>query len=430
MKSITTRVAGIMILACGLFFGCKTANTNELPNPDHLTENGFRSALNRADAAIRQHPDDAGSYYYKGLILNRMAHANTNPHKRRPIYVQMRQSLLHARNLYQSNKQIGSRDYQNINHILSEDWSNAHNTGVGILKRDSSLSKDSLQLALTYMKNATTIIPDSAISYRVESDIYYRLGDLDRSITAAKTAMKNDTSDADDYLQRLAFLYMENQQYDDAVTAYKEVLQYHPGDEISLNGLTNAYLALGDHRNAAFVLQELSQRDDQNPQYHLAYGIQLFKISQDYLDSLESIQKTIADSNAGTEFRGLPDSVLTDSANLVEDTINNYLKNSEDQLLTARKLDSTDTRTLYSLGSFYEDTAAKLIIIKEYLTSPGKVEEYDSRIRDLLQKSLPYLEKVVQNEPAKKKYWKALYKIYRYLDMKGKAEQALSKFQS
>lgn len=423
-------MAGIVLLACGLFFGCKTVKNGGLSENGPNSEKGYETALTSANKSIREHPNNPDSYYYKGLILDKLAHSKTDPQRRQPIYAQMRTSLLRARDLYKTNGRQSSKDFQNIDHILSEDWSNAHNKGVGILKRDSSLSKDSLQLALSYIQNAITIIPDSAISFRVEADIYYHLGDLDRSIQATKTAMSNDTSDSDEYLQRLAFLYMENQQYDNAISSYKELLQYHPGDVNSLKGLTNAYLGLGDHQNAASVLQDLSQRDEKNPQYHLAYGVQLFNISQNYLDSLTVIQKTIADSTADTVYKGLPDSVLTDSANIVEETANNYINNAESQLLAAQKLDSTDTSTLYSLGSFYEDTAAKLIVIKEYLTSPGKVEEYDGRIRDLLQKSLPYLEQVVQNEPSKKKYWKALYKIYRYLDMKDKADQALSKLQS
>jgi tetratricopeptide (TPR) repeat protein len=416
-----------LVLAFGFFFGCSNSNNFQVAKLN-LNQANYSKALTSINKAIEKNPRNAEAYFYKGFILNKMALEKNDPTQSGHLFSEMRDALLQSRNLYDGEAQK-NKNYFKINQILTDSWSHEHNQGVRILKNDSTLSKHELNKSLLYLENATIIQPDSGITYKVESEVYYKLGDLNKAVTAMETAVSKDSEHTKNNIERLAFLYLENQQYDHAIDTYKEALENDPGNINLLHGLENAYLANGDHQKAAALIKRLINKDPKNANYRLTYGTQLYSIGQTYLGKLIDIRKRMEQLSDNGSQKDHLYKALTDSANSIENSAQKYFDNAENQLLKSQSIDSTNINTTYALGILYHDYGTAYLTIKDLIQEKKLADLYSAKVQRLFKESLPYLEKVAQNQPQSPGYWQILYKVYNYLGMKQKADTAYTKFQ-
>jgi len=416
-----------LVLAFGFFFSCSNSNNFQVAKLN-LNQANYSKALNSINKAIEKKPRNAEAYFYKGFILNKMALEKNNPAQSSHLFSEMRDAFTQFRNLDDSGSQK-NKNYFKIDQILTDSWSHEHNQGVRILKNDSTLSKQDLNKSLLYLENATIIQPDSGITYKVESEVYYKLGDLSKAVTAMETAVSKDSEHTKNNIERLAFLYLENQQYDHAIDTYKEALENDPGNINLLHGLENAYLANEDHQKAATLIKRLINKDPKNADYRLAYGTQLYSIGQTYMGNLIDIRKRMEQlSDNGSQKDNLY-KALNDSANSIENSAQKYFDDAENQLLQSQSLDSTNINTTYALGILYHDYGSEYLTIKDLIHEKKLSDLYSAKAQRLFKESLPYLEKVAQNQPQSPGYWQILYKVYHYLGMKQKADTAYKKFQ-
>lgn len=413
------------ILAFGLFFGCQSNNTTTQETKLNLNQQDYSQALNSIENSIKKNPANPDAYFYKGSILDKMAVQQTQPTDRKPLFSEMRVALLKARKLYKSQSKTNSDNFSKINRILSKAWAKEHNDGVSILKDDSTNSRKQLELSLQHLDNANVIEPDSGITYEAKAEVYYKLGELIQAISSMETAVSldNDNHTQKD-ITRLAFLYLENQQYSHAIDAYKEALQNEPGDINLLHGLANAYLANGEHEKAADLLNHLLENDINNPNYLLAFGVQLFNISQSYYEELYQIRKNVYENSADSTQISADSSLtaLRDSADTIENRAKTYFNQAEKNLLKAQSIDSTSKNINYALGTLYQNTGTYYLKIMNVIRDKKLADLYDGTAHDLLHKAVPFLEIIAQNEPDNITFLKSLYKTYVYLGMKGKAE--------
>lgn len=427
IKNIT-RMAGL-ILAFGLFFGCQRNVTTQATKLN-LDQQDYSQALNSIENSLKANPNNPDAYFYKGSILEKMAVQQKEPVNRKPLYSEMRNAFVKAKKLYKAQSQTTSDNYQKIDNILSKSWAKEHNEGVSILKNDSTGNRQQFELSLQYLDNANVIEPDSGITYEVKAEDYYKLGDLTKAISTLETAVSLDNnSHIQRDIIRLAFLYLENQQYDHAIDTYKEALQNEPGDINLLHGLANAYLANGEHEKAADLLNHLLENDVNNSTYLLAYGIQLYSISQSYFEELYQIRKNIY-QQATHQKQSSDDSSLTalsDSVDSIENKAKSYFEHAEKNLLKAKSVDSTNTNIDYALGSMYENTGTYYIKMMGVIRDKKLAELYDGTVHDLLRKAVTYLAIVAKKEPDNMNLLKSLYKTYMYLGIKDKATEIKKK---
>ncbi|HKJ31233.1 MAG TPA: tetratricopeptide repeat protein [Balneolales bacterium] len=430
MMNYITRMAGIL-LAFGFFFGCNNTTTSHFQAAKlNLNQQDYSKALSSINKAIKKNPQNPESYYYKGYILNKMASENNEPSNNEHLYREMRHALMKAKSLFKKSPNVDSNDHK-IDNLLTQSWSKEHNLGVKIMKNDSSLTQKDLNNALAYLNNATIIQPDSEITYEVKSDVYYRLGDLPKAVNSMETAVAKSNDHTKEELERLAFLYLENQQYDHAIDTYKEALEDNPGNINLLHGLENAYLANGNHQQAVALIKRLINKDPNNAEYRMAYGTQLFSIGKQYLQKLTSVSKQMM-SFAKQNDNYQNDNnyqALKDSANSLDSEAQNYFNSAENQLLKSQSIDSTNINTDYALGILYHDYATAYLNMEKVIPNKKLAELYKGRIQKLYKESLPYLEKVANNQPQTPSYWKILYKVYNYLGFKAKADSAYTNFQ-
>ncbi len=297
MIKFTTRMAGF-ILAFGLFFGCQTNKPTTQATKLNLDQQDYSQALNSIENSIKKNPANPDAYFYKGSILDKMAVQQSRPSDRKPLFSDMRNALTKAKKLYKAQSKTSSDNFGKIDNILSKAWAKEHNDGVSILKNDSTGSRQELELSLQHLENANVIEPDSGITYEAKAEVFYKLGEMAKAISSMEMAVSLDNnSNTQRDITRLAFLYLENQQFDHAIDTYKEALQNEPGNVNLLHGLANAYLANGEHEKAADLLNHLLENDVNNSNYLLAYGVQLFNISQSYFEELYQIRKNIYDAD-------------------------------------------------------------------------------------------------------------------------------------
>lgn len=428
MTNYITRMAGI-ILAFGLFFGCQRVVTTQATKLN-LDQQDYSQALNSIENSLKANPDNPDAYFYKGSILEKMAAQQNQPPNRKPLYVEMCNAFVKAKKLYKIQSLTNSANYQKIDNILSKSWAKEHNEGVSILKNDSTGNRHQLEISLQYLDNAIVIEPDSGMSYEVKAEDYYKLGDLSKAISALETAVSLDNNNhTQQDIIRLAFLYLENQQYDHAIDTYKEALVNEPGNINLLHGLANAYLANGEHEKAADLLNHLLENDVNNPNYLLAYGIQLYSISQSYFEELYQIRKTIYKQTKKPEPSSGDSSftALSDSADSIGNKAKSYFEHAEKNLLKARSVDSTNTNVDYALGSMYENTGTYYIKMMDVIHDKKLAELYDGTVHDLLHKAITYLKIVADKEPDNMNLLKSLYKTYEFLGMKDKAMELKKK---
>jgi len=409
MSHLITRIASF-VLAFGFFISCSTLLSNkEKPkkSTDNLSQTQIQKRLDTLDQQIASGKDTPNIFYQKGLLLARLAQKKKAPSDRTSIYRNVFETFKKAEALYPDSTE---KKTEKIQQLLKVSWSNEHNQGVQILQKDSTLSSSDYQTAAAHFKNATIIIPDSSISYKMEAQAYYKDQQMDKAITVLEEARNNVRDVPDKLLEQLAFLYSETKQPRKAITIYKQIETASKQNLNMIHGLANAYIAAEEHQQAVGLLEMLIKKEPGNVIYQQTLATELYSVASQQMDTVTA--------------------KLRNGSNLKEtnfETADSLLSKAEQQFKQLVKENPEDLDIKRSFATFYQNSASEY---QQLLPRVNKNQKtiIEEQITQSLSSSIPLLEELVKKKNSEKSAWEELYQAYTYLGMKEKAANAKSKF--
>lgn len=409
MQITFTRIAIPLIgIAFGFFIGCSTlsSSSQKTVQPDELSKQELREELSSADKKIQAGQADADLYYHKGYLLTQYAQKLDDPAERTSSYQELQVTLKKSAELFEdANLPSGN---QKVDELLKVTWSGEHNLGVEIMQSDSTLENEDYKKAAIHFKNATKILPDTAISYKMEARAYYRNGQNMKALSTLEEAKNQIENLPPEMLEQLAFLYLETKQPTKAVKIYEEAESAFSSNNLNIiHGLANAYISSGEHKQAINLLENLVRSEPDNIIYAQALATEYYHLGS---SSLSKITDGVAASEDEEELIAEADSLFTHARTLLENSVSSNTGNQELQK---------------ALVQFYQNAAAKYQNVLPELSDNRKAELKET-IHDYLSSSIPVYEKLAQQNPETKDYWKNLYRVYSYLGMSEKAEEAKS----
>jgi tetratricopeptide (TPR) repeat protein len=406
MINFPTRIASL-VLAFGFFISCSTLEPNQQTTPStdkSLTESEIHNQLDSVDEQLKNDADDAELFYRKGELLTKLANKQA-PSDRGTIYGRAHSSLARATELFTGTPEASSEKAQEL---LKVTWSNEHNQGVQVLQTDTSGAAPSYELAASHFENATTIIPDSAVSYKMGAKAMYKNQQPERAIQILEDARTAVDRIPSEMLEQLAFLYLETGQTQNAVAVYEEAESFSDQNLNLLHGLSNAYISSGEHQQAAELLQQLIEQKPENVIYGQSLAKEFYFLGADKLKDVTARLR----SGQPLEASGFPeaDSLMQAAQDRFSKTLS---KNPKDQDLTL------------SFAQFYQNSASKYQQLLPYVETDNK-SKVVTKIKQYVTKSIPLLEQLAGQRPDAQGVWKNLYQAYSYLGMQDKAQNAKS----
>ncbi len=402
-----------------------------------LVQQDFEEVIRSADAAIEANPESGDGYYYKGVAYASMA--NDMPAAERQEYYQLaRENFIEARERYQV-EEGKSDEAQNISDIIVETWGYEHNMGVQPLTDDIiSSPEDSLRLSRHHFVNATTINPDSVMSFNLLAEVNFALGyEEEAEAISRKIIYDMDMADLYNYY-RLAFFLIESQRDQEAINLLLEARDKFPDEIEIVQEIANSYLRIGETEEALEVVQELIERDPENPQYRLVYATQIYQMVQEIDDQIRDIHDEVYDMSREIRRKarepGADQAVIermiaemeerqSDANELIEESFR-FSDIALEELLQAANSDPENPDIHSTLGIVYQNRGALMQDKRNMTEDMDEADEFDRQAREYLRKSIPYYEKAAELEPDNLEHWRSLFRVYTNLGMTEEAEHA------
>jgi len=398
-----TRIASL-VLAFGFFISsCSSLQSSQKafnPSAD-LTKQELQQQVTSVNKQIKEEGPTQGLLFTKGNLLTKLAQKQTDPKKRAPIYKQAQQSLEQAASLARN-----EADNEEVKELLKVTWSNEHNQGVQVMQRDSS-STPNYEQAAAHFDNATTIIPDSVISYKMGAQALYKNQQPQQAIEVLQDARQNIQNVPTLLLEQLAFLYLENNQPKKAVGIYEQAESFSDQNLNLLHGLSNAYIKAANHEKAIELLQQLIDQKPESASYGQSLALELYFSATKKLDHLNTTSQKLLISN--------PTFAAADS----------LFSQAEKQFQRTLKYNTNNQDLILGFARFYQNSASKYQRLLP-LTEQETKNQLEKKIKRYLTDSIPLFEQLVGQYPDQKDIWQNLYQAYAYLGMDQKAKHAKS----
>ena len=405
-----------------------------------LVQQDFEEVIRSADAAIEANPENGDGYYYKGVAYASIA-ADKPPEDRVEDYERAREYLMEAHRLYRE-QDVSSNEAENLSDIIVETWGYEHNMGVQPLSDDIiSSPEDSLRLSRHHFINATTINPDSVLSFNLLAEVNFALGNNEEAEAISRMIIyEMEQGDLYNYY-RLAFFLMEDGRDEEAVDLLLEARDVFPDEIEIIQEIANAYLRIGMTDEALEVVQELIERDPENPQYRLVYATQVYQMVQDLDDQVRRLHDEVYDMSReirrkarepGADQQEIENMLAEmqekqDQANELIDESFRFSDIAKEELLLALEADPNNADIHSTLGIVYQNRGALMQDKRNMTEDMDEAEEFDRQAREYLEQSLPHYEKAAELEPDNTEHWLSLFRVYTNLGMTEEAERAQEK---
>lgn len=396
-------------IAFGLFIGCSTLSSS---NERHAygTESAFskkelQAELKKIDHTLAgsQEQEDPELYYQKGYLLSELAQLEREPANRSVIYREMQHTLKKAEQLFSQPEQPEGR--MKTDELLKVRWSHEHNQGVEIIQTDQTLESSDYKRAAVHFENATIILPDSVISYKMKARAHYSNNEPREAIETLEKARRHVEPIPSLILEQLAFLYLETGQARKAVEAYEEAESFSEDNLNLVHGLANAYISVSNHKKAVELLDLLVEKEPENIIYAQTRGTELYLSGAAHIDSL------ISSPNPADE--------ITPEAIRVTDSL---FEEAETQLKNVLTSNPDNEELKRTLAFFYKNSAAGYQQLAPYVTG-DMYKHVIRKTEDYLQSSIPHFVALAREQPAEKVLWESLYQAYTFLGMSQEAEE-------
>lgn len=398
-----TRMASFM-LAFGLFFSCATIqSTNQSSdNTQDLSKRQLQQQIKSVDQQITETPNNPELYFQKGKLITKLARQTAEPTRRTPSYSEAQKVLAKASELF---NRTGQADTEKVRNLLKVTWSHEHNQGVRLLQ-DETPSKSDYSLAIAHFENATTIIPDSAVSYIMKARTQYQNQQPLYAIETLEEAKETISNPPLLLLEQLAFLYLENKEPQKAIAVYEQAESFSNQNLNVLHGLSNAYIQAGRHGRAIALLEQLIKNEPQNIIYGQSLATEYYFLGISKMDSVATQLK---------EGQPLDNSAFT--------TADSLLKQAEEHFQRIIGANPADEELKQQVVTFYHNSASKYQVLADFASDVHR-KKLQERVGQYLSSSIPLLESMVEHNPENQQAWKKLYRAYSILGMEQEAKKA------
>lgn len=428
----------LVTLLAGLLLGCGSSNPLADEAQSHIRSNNYQAALESAEEAIAEYPDDPLGYYYKAVALGEMGAEQQDPAARAEYYKRMNETFEEAREVASRLESVPD-EIENIGTIKSVFWRQEHNRAVN-LATDDSLKQtvaDPMGDAVEHLENATIVAPDSALSWDVLSQVAAMNNDFGKAAETKEkyfTMIPESEISEQDYLQLASFYYS-----DDNMEKVIEVLekgreQYPESEEIASN-LADTYMNTGRSDKSIATVEDLVERNPDNPQYRLVLGTQIYqsalrfndRITENY-DKLFELERKVRQAS-GQEADKIKQQIaeLEQENEELQEELDKLTERAIDELETVLEYRENDASAYNTLGVIYQNKAKAYFDERNRTTDNQKAAKLDSQAKEMLEKARENYVKATEIEPDNKDHWQKLFEIYVALGLDEKAEEARKK---
>lgn len=439
MKPLFTRLgmtalAVLVLISCGGDPNIESAKLN-------LSRRDYAKALESADAAIAMTPTNPLAHYYRAYILLEQG-------KRQPVgsresyFIKADSSFDVATTLYEAQPQQG-KEYALIELNRVNTWVEEYNAAINVLNADpnAELTEEQYGKSISHLSNAYAILPDSLNSLDILGEVHLMRNDDASALATFQRALAAEGEAIPFRYQRVGQLKMRAQAFAEAESIFKEGIAKFPASIDLVQELADLYIQSGEADKAISILGDLVERQPDNAQYHLVYGIQIYSVTQEIADGLRVTYTSIEDLNRSIreeERKSRPDRTLlaqyrttlaqyAAEANAAETRMNELTDKAESELKKSIELNDTNPFAYNALGTIYYNRGLGLFDKRNATSDNTQAQEFDRLGREALEASLPFNEKAAELDSANAEYWMFLFRIYTMLGMTEKALEAQQK---
>lgn len=435
MKKLFRNLIPIFLLF-GIITGCETTDPIIDQAQVNIYTQNFDSAYASLDRYIDQNPNNGLGYYYKALAYSQEGPTVQPPSDRKPIYRNFRESIVTARELF-AGAEEKPQEATEVDNLVLNTWGFEHNSSLDYATNDSVMASvdEPLQIAIAHLENAIIINPDSTLSYDVLSQIHFMDNNFESAAEVLAQSMElKDPPPAEDY-DRIGYYYSQAGQTQNAIEILNEGLEIYP-DSISLvQKLADGYMIGGNTEMAISTLEDLIERDPENPQYHLVLGTALLAETEDMTNEISDLYDQVYDLKS--ELRSASGNEASDIESQIEDVetqiqtkineVNELNSLAESELKTTVELRPDDANAYNALGVLYQNKGAIFFNQRNYADDMEDVNRFDEQAKELYRMAMENYEKTVELDPENRNAWQSLANIYITLDMQDKYEEAIEK---
>jgi len=420
----------------GLFAACQTTDPLVRNAQSAIQLLDFEEALDFANQALEENPNNVLALYYKGYALGALAEDLQPPSDRLPYYSDMRESMMHAKAVADTMERRPS-EIDEIEDFIIYLWAYEHNSGAEIMTSDSvrQATPNPDQTALDHFRNAVTIEPDSSLSYIVMASIQYQTGDMPEATRSYEMAMERmDKPVYEDYEFLISLYFMQNR-FEDARDLSREAMQAFPDEALFAQFLADSFLETGETEEALNMLSSLVAENPNNAQYRYAYGTQLYRVAEGDLNNASSTYRRAyqMQEQLGSLSQSERAVVERDIQNLMDEAEQSERQGTElsnqaiEQIQASIEQNPGDDNAYNVLGIIYQNRAAALFDRRNNTRDNELARELDTQARETLNRSMVYYEQAAEINPDETAYWESLFQVYTTLGMDQKAEEAMER---
>ncbi|MGM0589701.1 MAG: tetratricopeptide repeat protein [Bacteroidota bacterium] len=419
-----------LLLSIGLLASCSNLDPNVKEAKNSLRSQNPEAALEAANRALETNPNNANAYYYKAVAIGQLANQK-EPADRKENYKEMRKLFGKADSIYATMEEKPAES-ENLDAVLTSTWSEEHNSAVKIAGSDSLRAiEGKMDDAVSHLKNATIIIPDSTLSWQVLAEIQVMNNNVPGAIDAMEVYMQKTENPPADKYQRLGLFYRNVESYEKARDLLSEGLENYPNNVKLRQDLADTYLSLQEYDKALSTVRKLIEMQPDNAQYHLVYGTTIYQSAtrlteelSDNYDQLFELEK--ADNDGDEEAQAKIDSLEKTNEEL-QAQIDEMTSEASSSLKKVVEIRPEEAIAHNTLGIIYQNKAAALFEERNRTQDNEKAAELDKEAKEQLQEARKYYEKATEIEPNNKQFWSNLFRVYTSLGMNEKAQEAMEK---
>ena len=425
----------VIALIIGFVAGCGSSNPLVDEAQSNIQDQNFEAALSAAEESIQTQPNDPLGYYYKAVALGEIADTK-EASARKSYYVEMNEAFQQAKEVAAKAEEAPS-EIENIDAVRNAVWQTEHNTAISYASDDSvkNTVSNPLDVSIAHLDNATTVQPDSVLSWDVKAQVHYMNDDVQGAVTAMEEVMRLKNEPAPEDYARMAGYYSLSEMPKEAIAILEEGQNRYPGNQDIATRLADAYTQAGETQKAISTIESLIETEPENPQFHLVLGTQIYKTVLQINDSLKTTSDQIfelqqkARNAQGSEAENLNQQIsqLEGEAEDMQGRIDELTDKATDELLTVLEYRPNDASAYNTLGIIYQNKASAFFDKRNRTEDNEMAAKIDEQAKDALRQSMEYYESAAEIDPENQEYWQNLFSIYTALGMDQKAEEAMEK---
>lgn len=425
----------VITLFVGMIAGCGSSNPFVDDAQSNIKDQNFQAALEAAEQSIQNQPNDPLGYYYKGVALGEIADTKEAT-ARQEYYERMNEAFAQAEEMAAQAEDVPS-EIERIPAVKNAVWQTEHNKAIEYASDDSvkNTVDNPLEISIAHLNNATTIQPDSVLSWDVKAQVYYMNDNVEGAVNSMEKVMELKNSlEAEDYA-RMAGYYSLAEKPQEAIATLENGLEQYPENKDLATRLADGYTNAGQTDKAISTIEALIEQEPENPQFHLVLGTQIYKTVLTMSDTLKANSDQIFDLRqqlnqaSGNEASQIKQQISElDSENTrLQQEINSLTERATKELNTVLEYRPNDATAYNTLGIIYQNKASALFDKRNRTDDNQMAAKIDAQAKDALKQAMEYYESAAEIDPDNQEYWKNLFSIYTALGMDQKAEEAMQK---